>query len=435
MALRRVNAPRARTDPARPARLLAAALAIAVLWVLGIGAVGLAQPPAVPASLPDPACATLPQQIIAHNNVTKAHNNEEATLDHTNSGAVQAFNGLSNTLNDEKAVLDQQRASCATSFQQLQQSDRKKSGAGIPGVAPKGARGPPTKVELNNAPLVEKVNDPAYLDRHYVRAGPDGEMRRRDANAFDHNGIPVPLIRQDPADPTKYIPVLTSADSAIPPVFRLDTRARESASLPVWMGVAEEMSARTIATLAVQAWEAQKTRELDATGVISGPTAAALAQAYTAQRDVGEAVGQYAGQQYMDVNYPAEKFGVRLISDPASTGSGVFDKVYEVTDKATGRQTILVLEEKAPSAALGARIGLDGLHYKQGARGYYDSVVANLATRGTSIEKDLADRLLLTQFDDIQYVLVRANVVEQKKDGVADQRYDGFTSIAFNLKG
>ncbi|MET9490287.1 hypothetical protein [Nocardia sp. NPDC006630] len=372
---------------------------------------------------------------MAHNKVTEEHNAQEPTLDHANIGAVQAFNDVSASLNAEKATFDQEKASCSASLQQLRQNNSKTTGAGIPGVAPKSPRGPPTAVELANASLNEKANDPAYLDLYYVRAGPDGELRRKDSNALDRNGIPVPLIRQDPADATKYIPVLTAADNAMPPVYRLDTRARESASLPVWMGVAEEMSARSLATLAVQAWEAQKSRELDATGAIDPLTAASLSQAYVAQRDTGEVIGQYAGKQFMDVNYPAEKFDARLISDPSSTGSGVFDKVYEVTDKATGRQKILILEEKAPSAGFAVRMGLDGRYYKQGARGYYDSVVANLAARGTPIEKDLADKLLLTQSGDIDYVLVRANVAEEKKDGVADQRYDGFTSIAFDLKG
>ncbi|MGW4866239.1 hypothetical protein ACWEO6_33825, partial [Streptomyces sp. NPDC004291] len=240
--------------------------------------------------------------------------------------------------------------------------------------------------------------------------------------------------QQDPAA-TRYIPIVTGADNAIAPTYRLDSRSRQSASLPVWMGASEQMSARSLATVGVQAWDAQKNRELDQTGTVSPSTKAALAQAFVAQRDSGEAVGQYAGKQYMDVNYPTDKFDVKPLGDHDNTSSGAFDKVYAVTDRLTQRTTIVILEEKGPRAELGARVGLDGKYYTQGARGYYDSIVDNMAKNGTKAEKDLADQLLLTDLGDIEYVLVRAKVAEEKADGVTDQRYDGYTSIAFNLRG
>ncbi|WP_153344614.1 hypothetical protein [Nocardia aurantia] len=396
--------------------------------MLGAGTAGQAQAPAPPPI--DPACATLPQRALDHNDSTEAHNGQEAGLDHTDAGAVTAFNNVSKQLNDEKAALEQERASCVTAIQQAQAATRVAApGKPVPGS--KGPRGPPSRTEKLNAPVAEKVADETYRYRYYDNAGPDGKLRRRDANQIDDNGIPVPIVRQDSADPTRYLP---SPDTAVPPIFVPGSRDRQNASLPQWIGVAEQMSARSIAGLLVKSLVDQKNQELETAGVVAPQTATALAQAYDAQTRAGEQIGVYAGQQYLDTAYPLDRYARGpSLTDPANTKSGTFDRVQEITDKATGAKKILIIEEKSPESALGTRAGADNADCKQGSRCYYDSIVNALSKSSSAIERHLADILDTTLISDIEYVLVRANVAEEKRDGLVEQRYDGYTSEKFDL--
>ncbi|WP_019929368.1 hypothetical protein [Nocardia sp. BMG111209] len=409
-------------------RFSAFLVALVVAAVLGAGTAVQAQAPAPPPI--DPACATLPQRALAHNDAAEAHNSQEAGIDHTDAGVVTSFNNVSKQLNDEKATLEQERASCVTAIQQAQAATRA-TAPGKPVPVSKGPRGPPSKSETVNASLADKAKDPTYVYRYYDNAGPNGEKRRRNPNEVDLNGKPVPVLRQDAADPTQYFPV---PDTAIPPQFVSGSRDRQNASLPQWVGVAEQMSARSMATMMVNTWEAQEHREIAATGAVSPQTAAALDAVYTAQTKAGEQVGLYAGQQFLDTAYPVARYDRSpSLTDPANDKSGTFDGVYEITDKATGAKKILILEAKSPNSALGSRKGAQNENCKQGSRCYYDSIVLALTNSTSAIERDLGFRLSTTPDSDIEYILVRAMVAEEQRDGVTDQRYDGYRSEQFDL--
>ncbi|MCX4096108.1 hypothetical protein [Nocardia sp. alder85J] len=394
---------------------------------MSIGTAVQAQAPAPPPL--DPACTTWSQRALAHNTETNAHNAEAPSIDRTDVGAVTSFDNVSKQLNDEKATLDEQRAGCVTQFQQMQKSAR----AGAPGksaTGPKPPRGPPTAIEKRNAPMAEKVNDPAYLDRYYDNAGPDGELRRRNANQIDENGEPVPIIRQDPADSTRYI----AAAAPTPPKFVPGSVDHQTASLPQWMDASEAMEARSMAILSVKTWLAQKQSEIADTGAATAQTEAELSQAYAAQTSTGQEIGRYAGDHFLDYTYPLDRYDRSPpLTDPNNTRSGTFDKVYEVTDKSTGKKKIVIVEEKGPESALGTRVGLKNEDCKQGSRCYYDSIVNALTRSSSEIEQDLGLRLLATADSDIEYVLVRAAVASEQRDGVVTQRYDGYRSEQFDL--
>ncbi|MFE3000420.1 hypothetical protein ACFXG4_36145 [Nocardia sp. NPDC059246] len=398
---------------------------------LGIGGEAYAQP-AESGSPQD--CMVVVQQIRDHNNRTEEHNNSEGALNHYDGAAVDQFNKVSADLNAEIPTLQTAADSCTINTSAASPSvipSTNPTAKPSAQAAPKPSRAPPSKVERQNPvlPVEVKLDDEAYRSAYYHPDGKGGYSRRW-IGQVDLDGQMLPKVSVDSNNPLpdgrpKIVPV----KSPIPAKYVDGSETKESAPISLRYSSDPETFIRLIAIKLVAAWEAQKQREIAATGSVSQTTTDNLKRAYALQTDKGDKLGQIAGQQYMDVNYPKDSFDVNLISDPAQTGSGRFDRVYEVKDRATGKTKIVIIEEKGPSADLGERAG-----YQQGSLGYYSSTVDNMYLNGTDIERDLAAKLRLEMPSAIDYILVRARVQKIKKDGTVEAAYyDGYGSVRFKL--
>lgn len=146
----------------------------------------------------------------------------------------------------------------------------------------------------------------------------------------------------------------------------------------------------------------------------------------------GEEFGEYASKHAMaDLakglasGYTMERvkiMGRDVLGKPVEItgGPGRFDLIYRVTGP-DGRAGFVVAEAKAPTAALGARWGLDGKRYEQGHIEYMRSVIAEMKgdNRFESLALELEKAL---QSNKVDYFLVRA-AAKYHGGGIPDDQF------------
>ncbi len=415
-------------------RILAVLFTAIVAVVLGSSGVVFAQPGG-PAD-----CMQVLAEEQAWEQRADTHNNAAPTIDNTNVAAVDSYNTEADQLDSEGAAIQAKAQSCILTganvapapSQSAKPNGDKQTPATTAAAASSAPRAPPgpTEVELRNLPLTDKIKDSGYQAAYYNLYPSLGEFRRKDAHAVDFNGVPVPQIQLNST--TNQYEIVD--ENLIGATFKPGTEKKQPAGIQMRMDAMRDVVKRYMSVQLVQALSTKADSEKAATGKVSDQTATDLTNAYVAQRDAGEGLGNIAGKQYLDDIYPSSAYNVNLISDPARAGPGSFDKVYEVTDKATNQTKIVIVEEKSPQARLGSRIGDDAKRYEQGTSGYYRAIITEMANNGTAIERTLANRLLTTNPANIEYVLVRARVQDLKKNGqVVGEQYGGYATKTFDL--
>lgn len=288
----------------------------------------------------------------------------------------------------------------------------------------------PVKIEDRNPPALmeEKLKDKDYRDKYYDGPNSNGDYSRKNANQTDHNGDEIPKLAENPKGSGNFE---ATSDDFVKANYREDMPEVKHEATDAQKQAAQDIIDRREASL-----ERTKTAEEKYQGETSGDrdatpdTAEERRAAHHERSLVGEELGEHAAADAVRDSFPPEKFDVAPLHDPDVSGSGRFDQVYEVKNKETGETRLVVVEAKGPNAELGTRKGAGNLNYQQGHPKYVDSVIENMAEKGTPTERALAQRLEDAKMDgNLDYTVVKARV-----SGSGDAaEYGGYTQKHFDL--
>ncbi|OHT81187.1 alpha/beta hydrolase [Mycobacteroides saopaulense] len=295
---------------------------------------------------------------------------------------------------------------------------------------------PVTAVEGHVPPMTgdEKIKSADYRDKYYDEVTkrvvrPDGTQsteshyRRKNADQKDYDGHQVPIIRRN--DEGDLIAVSEEFHRAT----IMDGSTTRHEATPEERALAQDkVDRRTQAIERAQDANAKYRAEIARNGDPHRETVEERSHALHEQTLAGEDLGEHAAANAVRNMFPDDRYEISDLTGNERR-SGQFDQIYEVYDRETGDERVVIVEAKGTHGQLGVRAGLDSQNYQQGHREYVRSIIDQMM-RGTAEERAMAYYLNdALENGTLEYYVVNARV-ESTPIG---NEYDGYKAGRFQI--